>query len=276
MSITSVISFRLCRSAADFSRRRPSSPRPWKLYGLLRGLNAPPRSTFAPARFTAAALDSTCSSLSAEQGPAITITSSPPIRRSSMTMTLFSVLKDRLASLYGSVIRCTSCTPSSTSRSAVSNCRDPPTAPSTVRSAPVDRCTSKPISISLPMTLWTCSSVARSRMTTTMVFSLLMIRFYRFGNPFEMPRLIDDPLEQPLDGRHVERPVVPGLHVLEHFRFAFRLVNRPPHRALDAPDLERAGRPRVEQADQRLVQQIDPLSQVLELRLHACPFSQRT
>src|SRR3954462_7361884 len=182
-------------------------------------------------------------------------------------------------------MRWTSCTPSSTSRSAVSNCRDPPTAPSTVRSAPVDRCTSKPISISLPMTLWTCSSVARSRMTTTMVFSLLMIRFYRFGNPFEMPRLIDDPLEQPLDRRHVERPVVPphcgrpvvpGLDVLEHFRFAFRLVNRHPHRALDAPDLERAGRPRVEQADQRLVQQIDPLSQVLELRLHACPFSQRT
>ena len=53
-----------------------------------------------------------------------------------MVMTVFSCLKVRLASLYGSVIRCTSCTPSSTSSSAVSNWREPPTAPSTVRSAP--------------------------------------------------------------------------------------------------------------------------------------------
>ena len=63
-----------------------------------------------------------------------------------MVMTVFSGLKLRLASLYGSVIRWTSWTPSSTSSSAVSNCAMPPTAPSTVRSAPVDRWTSKPIS----------------------------------------------------------------------------------------------------------------------------------
>ena len=56
MSITSVMSFRSCALAASRSIRRPSSPSPWKLYGELRGLNAPPRSTLAPARFTAAAV----------------------------------------------------------------------------------------------------------------------------------------------------------------------------------------------------------------------------
>ena len=81
---------------------RPASPRPWKLYGELRGLNAPPRRILAPARLTAAAVVSTCSSDSAEHGPAMTITSSPPIRTSPTTTTVFSGLKVRLASLYGS------------------------------------------------------------------------------------------------------------------------------------------------------------------------------
>ena len=50
MSMTSETSFRLCRSAARRAAcRSPSSPSPWKLYGELRGLNAPPRRTFAPA-----------------------------------------------------------------------------------------------------------------------------------------------------------------------------------------------------------------------------------
>ena len=122
MSMTSDTSFRLWRSAAPRSIRSPSSPSPWKLYGELRGLKAPPRSTFAPARFTAAAAASTCCSFSAEQGPAMTITSSPPIRTSPTEMTLFSGLNVRLASLYGSVMRTTSCTPSSTSRSLGSRC----------------------------------------------------------------------------------------------------------------------------------------------------------
>jgi len=52
---------------------------------------------------------STCSSDSAEHGPAMTITSSPPTRTSSpIAMTLFSGLNVRLASLYGSVMRNTS------------------------------------------------------------------------------------------------------------------------------------------------------------------------
>ena len=94
--------------AASRSRRSPSSPRPWKLYGELRGLNAPPRKIFAPARRTAAAVVRTCVSFSAEQGPAMTITSSPPIRMSPTVTTVSSDLKVRLASLYGEEMRTTS------------------------------------------------------------------------------------------------------------------------------------------------------------------------
>jgi hypothetical protein len=109
-------------------------------------LNAPPRKIFAPAFRTAAAAARTCFSVSAEQGPAMTITSSPPMRTSPMVTTVPSGLKVRLASLYGEEIRSTSWTPSSISIRPVSGCPWP-TAPSTVRSTPVDRCTSMPISI---------------------------------------------------------------------------------------------------------------------------------
>ena len=155
-------------SAASRSMRSPSSPRPWKLYGELRGLNAPPRKIFAPAFFTAAAAGvNTCSSFSAEQGPAITMTSSPPMRTSSMVTTVPSGLNVRLASLYGSVIRRTSCTPSMTSINAGSTlCA--PTTPRTDRFTPVERCTSMPCSTRLATTFSICASVARSSMTTTM------------------------------------------------------------------------------------------------------------
>jgi hypothetical protein len=86
--------------------------------------------------------------------------------------TLFSGLNVRLASLYGSVMRSTSCTPSSTSSRRGSPARLPPTAPMTVRSAPVDRWTSNPISTSCEITRCTCSSVARSCITTTINTSL--------------------------------------------------------------------------------------------------------
>ncbi len=166
-SITSETSFRFSAFAASRSIRSPSSPSPWKLYGELRGLNAPPRKIFAPARRTAAAVARTCVSLSAEHGPAMTITSSPPIRTSPTVTTVSSGLKVRLASLYGSEMRSTSCTPSSISISAVSGCPCP-TAPSTVRVTPVDRCTSIPISTSRATTCSICASVARSSITTTM------------------------------------------------------------------------------------------------------------
>src|SRR5437870_7684881 len=50
----------------------PSSSSPWKEYGDVRGLKAPPRKTRAPAALTFAATSSTCPRDSTEHGPAIT------------------------------------------------------------------------------------------------------------------------------------------------------------------------------------------------------------
>ena len=44
---------------------------PWKEYGEVRGLKAPPRRMPAPAAFTAFATSMTCSGVSTEQGPAM-------------------------------------------------------------------------------------------------------------------------------------------------------------------------------------------------------------
>src|SRR5574338_731618 len=262
MSMPSDTSLSPCRSDAPRSIRRPSSPSPWKLYGELRGLKAPPRSTFAPARFTAAAVDSTCASFSAEHGPAMTITSSPPIRRSSITTTVLSGLNVRLASLYGSVIRKTSCTPSSTSINRGSASRCPPTAPSTVRSAPVERCTSKPISTRCAITCCTCSSVARSSITTTMdTPQSLILSVLRLRHTFEAPRLIADPFEEPPDRGRIERARVDAFHVLEHLVFALRLVDRQAERLLRFPDGERAGGALVQQAHEIPVELVDAPAQ---------------
>ena len=65
----------------------------------------------------------------------MTMTSSPPMRTSPIVMTVSSGLNVRLASLYGSVMRSTSCTPSSSSISRGSTL-PLPTTPSTVRDAP--------------------------------------------------------------------------------------------------------------------------------------------
>ena len=59
----------------------------------------------------AAAVLFTCASLSAEQGPAMTITSSPPMRTSPALKTVSSCLNVRLASLYGLRIGTTLSTP---------------------------------------------------------------------------------------------------------------------------------------------------------------------
>ena len=94
-------------SRASASSSRPFSPSPWKLYGEVRGLNAPPRMIRAPAALTAWAVSSTCSRLSTEQGPAMTTSSLPPIS-TSPTLTMVSVgLKSRLACFHDFVIRAT-------------------------------------------------------------------------------------------------------------------------------------------------------------------------
>jgi hypothetical protein len=48
-----------------------SSPSPWKVYGEVRGLNAPPRSMLAPLAATARAVSSVWARYSTVQGPAI-------------------------------------------------------------------------------------------------------------------------------------------------------------------------------------------------------------
>src|SRR5688500_13122194 len=155
-------------------------------------------------------------------------------------------------------MRCTSWTPSSTSSSAVSNCREPPTAPSTVRSAPVERCTSNPISISLAMTPCTWASVARSRMTTT-IWLTFFLRLYFVRDPLQMPRLVDDPLEEALDGLLIQRAVVDRLDVAQPLVLPLRLVDGHAHVALHPSNLQRARRACIQQPDERLVQQVDPL-----------------
>ncbi len=94
---------------------------PWKLYGELRGLNAPPRRNFAPVAATCFALVRICSRDSTEHGPAITTSSSPPTTTPFENLTRVpSGLKPRPASLYGDEIRYASCTPASTLNSVTS------------------------------------------------------------------------------------------------------------------------------------------------------------
>ena len=68
-------------SEASFSIFNPSSPNPWKLYGEVLGLNAPPLKPFDPASFAAIAVSIVCSCVSALSGPAIIAISSPPMVR---------------------------------------------------------------------------------------------------------------------------------------------------------------------------------------------------
>ena len=70
-SSTSVTSGSPVSSRASARIFSASEPRPWKLYGDVRGLKAPPRSMVAPAAFTARAVSSVCSRDSTVQGPAI-------------------------------------------------------------------------------------------------------------------------------------------------------------------------------------------------------------
>src|SRR5262249_43045118 len=67
------------------SRASASSPSPWNAYGDVRGLNAPPRRTEAPASRAATAAARSCSSDSTEHGPATSTTSGPPIATSPLS-----------------------------------------------------------------------------------------------------------------------------------------------------------------------------------------------
>jgi hypothetical protein len=106
-------------------------------------LNAPPRSSFAPARATLAAMLSICSADSTAQGPAATTTSVPPIVTPlPKSSTEPSGRQLREASLNGCEIGTSSSTPGA-ARSASSSGRCLllfPTMPITVRSSPRIKC----------------------------------------------------------------------------------------------------------------------------------------
>ena len=86
-------------------------PRPWKAYGEVRGLNAPPRRIVAPAAATASAVSNSCSRLSTEHGPAIIVSDPSPMTASRTRMTVSSGWNSREVSLNGRLIGVTEATP---------------------------------------------------------------------------------------------------------------------------------------------------------------------
>src|SRR5688572_17686505 len=150
-------------------------------------------------------------------------------------------------------MRSTSCTPSINSIRRGSTV-PPPTTPSTTRSAPVERCTSMPISTSCAMTASTCVSEAFSFMTTTIIslyfrYSLFVIRYLfcvtallRFSFRFDAlnpSHLVHYAFVEPRDDIAVERPakrVVHFAHVRDHVLLALRLVDRLAKLVLQAAD----------------------------------------
>src|SRR5690349_7448234 len=92
---------------------------------------------------------------------------------------------------------------------------------------------SNPMSISLLMTRWICSSDAPSCITTTILPSLLpggalarpgAARVH--GVAFERSSLIDDALKESANGRVVERPRIQLHHVAQDIRLALRRPGR--------------------------------------------------
>ena len=117
-----------------------STPRPWKLYGDVRGLNAPPRRIVAPAAATASAVSKSCSRLSTEHGPAIIVSEPSPTTASRTRITVSSGWNSRDVSLNGRLIGVTVSTPGRPpSRLMRAGLRAPisPMTAITVRSAPV-------------------------------------------------------------------------------------------------------------------------------------------
>ena len=88
---------------AIFKRSRPSAFKPWKAYGEVLGLNAPPLKNVAPDAFTLFAISTIWVSLSTEHGPAIMCRLPPPIVISSLILIFVSSgWNFLLAFLYGS------------------------------------------------------------------------------------------------------------------------------------------------------------------------------
>ena len=97
--MTSVTTGRPVSSRTSARIFRPASPRPWYAYGEVRGLNAPPRSSDAPAALAIRAAVRVCSGLSTAQGPAITVIVSGPMGTPPTSTTVRCGWCSRLTSL---------------------------------------------------------------------------------------------------------------------------------------------------------------------------------
>ncbi len=168
VSISSVTTPMPVRSRTFLRIASPSRPRPWKAYGLVRGLNAPARSIRTPRASRNSAVWKISFSLSTEHGPATTVNVPGPTVACGNRITVSSRCISRLASLYGLVTRMHSLTPGRTSNTWASTTPVLPVMPMAVRVAPGSgwgvRCCARMAA----STRSTCSGVASDCMTTSM------------------------------------------------------------------------------------------------------------
>ena len=145
-SISSVTSGRPVSSRASARILRPSTPSPWKAYGEVRGLKAPPRSIVTPCSATTRAVSNVCSRVSTVHGPAMKPKYESPIRRPRVSITVGSRRSSRETSLYGLTIGSTCSTPGYPSSGRVASSSRSPIAPITVASRPWLTCALAPAS----------------------------------------------------------------------------------------------------------------------------------
>ena len=139
-------------------------PSPWNAYGDVRGLNAPPRRSVAPAALAISAASSVCWAVSTAHGPAMKVKVSGPIGtwwsgRPTQTVDR-SEWCCRLTSLNGSEIRCTSATPGMLRRLRPWKDSMSPTRPMIVRTTPRLTNAWPPTPSTRSVTCAICSSVA--------------------------------------------------------------------------------------------------------------------
>ena len=179
-------------------------PRPWNAYGEVRGLNAPPRRTVAPEAATDSAVSISCSRLSTEHGPAMTVRPPSPMTASRTRITVSSGWNSREVSLNGREIGVTRSTPGSAPNWPISASRRLATSPTTARTVPFAPACSYGVRPSARMRLFTpriSASLAPWRMTTNI--SAVYLRLRLRNKKAEVLRLCHRPTLP--DG-----PVIPG------------------------------------------------------------------
>ena len=173
-SVMLIISVTIGSPVAFLASCKSSIPlpfRPWKSYGEVLGLKAPPLSIFAPASLTAFATATICSSLSTEQGPAIMQKCPPPIFTPLTSITVSSGWNLRLQHLNDSDTLVTDSTISRLSIKSLSTFEVSPISPRTVLYSPSEIWTPIPIPLSQSMSWFLFSSLTFLFNATTMILS---------------------------------------------------------------------------------------------------------